>query len=65
MGIFKILKNRASRSIFGISAIKKMAKILHFCKFFHFDLNLDYHKIKTRTNFENPNSKSLDLHLIM
>ena len=65
MGIFKILKNKASRSIFWISAIKKMAKILHFCEFFHFYLTLDYHKIRTRTNFENPNGKSLDLHLIM
>ena len=26
---------------------------------------LDHYKIKTRTNFENPNGKSLDPHLIM
>ena len=65
VGIFKILKNKASRSIFWISAIKKMAKIWHFCEFFHFYPTLDYHKIRTRTNFENPNGKNLDLHLIM
>ena len=65
VGIFKILKNKASRSIFWISAIKKMAKIWNFCEFFHFYPTLDYHKIRTRTNFENPNGKNLDLHLIM
>ena len=65
MEIFQILKNKASRSIFWISAIKKMAKIWHFCEFFHFYPTLDYHKIRTRTNFENPNGKNLDLHLIM
>ena len=63
-GIFKILKNKASRSICWISAIKEMAKIWHFCEFFHFYPTLDHHKIRTRTDFENPNSKSLDLHLI-
>ena len=42
-----------------------MAKIWHFCEFSHFYPTLDYHKIRTRTNFENPNGKSLDLHLIM
>ena len=26
---------------------------------------LDYYEIRTRTNFENPNGESLDLHLIM
>ena len=41
-----------------ISAIKKMTKIWHFPI-------LDYYKIRTRANFENPNGKSLDLHLIM
>ena len=65
MGIFQILKNKASRSIFWISAIKKTEKIWHFCEFFHFYPTLDYHKIRTRTNFENPNGKNLDLHLIM
>ena len=40
-----------------------MARIWHF--FFHFYPILDYYKIRTRTNFENPNCKSLDLHLIM
>ena len=65
VGIFQILKNKASRSIFWISAIKKTEKIWHFCDFFHFYPTLDYHKIRTRTNFENPNGKNLDLHLIM
>ena len=65
MGIFQILKNKVSRSIFWIWAIKKTEKIWHFCEFFHFYPTLDYHKIRTRTNFENPNGKNLDLHLIM
>ena len=42
-----------------------MAKIWHFCEFFHFYSILNYHEIRTRTNFEIPNCKSLDLHLIM
>ena len=65
MGIFQILKNKVSRSIFWISAIKKTSKIWDFLEFFHFYPTLDYHKIRTRTNFENPNGKNLDLHLIM
>ena len=42
-----------------------MAKFWHFRDFFNFYLILDYYKIRTRTDFENPNGKSLDLHLIM
>ena len=42
-----------------------MAKIWPFRDFFNFYLILDYYKIRTKTNFENPNGKSLDLHLIM
>ena len=42
-----------------------MAKIWHFSEFFHFYPTLDYYKIRTRTDFENPNRKRLDLHLIM
>ena len=34
-------------------------EILHFCPM------LDYYKIVTRTNFENPCGKALDLHLMM
>ena len=52
-------------SMFWISAIKKTEKIWHFCEFFHYYPTLDYHKIRTRTNFENSNGKNLDLHLIM
>ena len=37
----------------------KMARIFPFYPI------LDYYKIRTRTNFENPKSKSLDAHLIM
>ena len=65
MGIFKILEIKTFRSILWISAIKKMARIWHFHEFFHFYPMLDYNKIRTRTNFKNPNGKSLDLHLIM
>ena len=32
---------------------------------FYFYPILDYYKIRTRTNFENPNGKSLDVHLII
>ena len=42
-----------------------MARIWHFREFFHFYPVLDYYKLRTRSNFENPNGKSLDLHLIM
>ena len=42
-----------------------MAKIWHFRDFFNFYQILDYYKIRTRTNFENPKGKSLDLHLII
>ena len=42
-----------------------MARIWHFREFFHFYPILGYHKIRTRTKFENPYGKSLDLHLIM
>ena len=42
-----------------------MAKIWHFCEFFHFYPTLDYYKMRTRTDFENPNGKSVDLHLTM
>ena len=41
-----------------------MAKIFRDF-FFNFYLILDYYKIRTRVNFESPNRKSLDLHLIM
>ena len=65
VGILKILKNKASKVNFLHSAIKKMVKIWHYCEFFHFYPTLDCHKIRTRTDFENPNGKSLDLHLIL
>ena len=39
----------------------KMAKNEKFLEIFHFYSNLDYYKIRTRTNFENNNSKSLNL----
>ena len=32
---------------------------------FNFYPILDYYKIRTRANFENPNEKSSDLHLLM
>ena len=35
-----------------------MTKICHFREFFHFYPVLDYYKIRTRTNLENPNGKS-------
>ena len=35
MGVFKILKNKVSKSILWLSPITKMAKIWHFLKFFH------------------------------
>ena len=38
---------------------------LAFLRIFQFSLILDHYKIRTKTNFENPNGKSLDLHLIM
>ena len=56
---------KASRSILWISAIMKIAKIWHFCKFFNFYPILNNYKIRTGKNFENPNGKTLDLHLIM
>ena len=65
MGIFKIPKNKASRSILRISMITKIAKICHFRENFNFYPNLDFYVIRTRRNFENPNSKSLDPRLIM
>ena len=65
IGFFKILKNNAFRSIFLISVISKTAKNWHFCQIFSFYPILDYHEIKTWISFENPNGKSLDLHLIM
>ena len=43
----------------------KTAKIWRFCEIFDFYPILDCHKIRTRTDFENHNGKSLDLHLIM
>ena len=43
----------------------KIVRIWHFSGFFHFSPILDYYKIRTRTNFENLNGKSLDLHLVM
>ena len=46
-----------------ILEIKKMAKIGHFRELLKSYPDLDYYKIRTRTNFENPNGKSLDLHL--
>ena len=36
----------------------------HFREFFHFYSILHYYKIRTKTNFQNPNG-SLDLHLTM
>ena len=42
-----------------------MGRIWHFREFFHFYPILDYYKIRTRTNFENPKGRSLDLHLMM
>ena len=46
-------------------AIKKMTKIWHFRELFNFYSILDHYKVRTRTNFENSNGKSLDLHLLM
>ena len=40
-------------------------KIWHSRELFNFYPILGYYKIRTRTNFENPNGKSLDLHLMM
>ena len=42
-----------------------MAKIWHLRDFFNFYLILDYYNIRTKTNFENLNGRSLDLHVIM
>ena len=64
MEIFNILKNKASRSILLFSAIKKKAKIWHFRELFNFYPVFDNYEIRTMANFENPNGKSLDLHLI-
>ena len=61
----KFWKNKASRLILWISAITTMLIILHFREFSHFYPILDYYKIRTGTNFTNPNGKSLDLHLVM
>ena len=58
-------KPKASRSILWISAMTKMTRIRHFRKLFNFNPILDYYRIRLRTNFENPNGKSSDLHLIM
>ena len=63
MGIFNILKNKASGSILRISGIVKMTKIWHFFELFNFQPMLDNYKIRTRTNFEN--RESLDPHLMM
>ena len=38
---------------------------LAFSRIFHVYPILDYYKIRTRTNFENPDGKSLDLHIII
>ena len=43
----------------------EMARIWHFREFFHFYPILDYYKIRTRTNFENPHGISSDLHLVI
>ena len=40
-------------------------KKLAYCEIFHFYPILDYYRIRTRENVENPDDKSLDLHLIM
>ena len=40
-----------------------MEKSYHVRKDSNFYQFLDYYKIRTWTNFENPNGKSLDLHL--
>ena len=37
----------------------------HILENFNFYTILDYCKIRTRTNFENRNGRSLDLHLLM
>ena len=56
-------KNKASRSILLILAITKMVKIWHFRELFNFYPILGYYKIITRKNFENPEGKSLKIHL--
>ena len=38
---------------------------LAFSRNFHFYPILDYYVIRTRTNFENPNGRSLDVRIIM
>ena len=63
MRIFKIQKNKASKSILFLN--QENGENLAFSQTFQFYPSLDYHKIRTRTNFENPNAKSLDLHLVM
>ena len=65
VGIFEILRSKVSRSCLWILAITKMAKNWHFCNLFNFYPILDYYKIKPKTNVENPDGKSLDLHLMM
>ena len=42
----------------------KMVEIWHFYKLFNFYPILDYYKIRTKRNFDKPNSKSLDLQLM-
>ena len=59
----KILKNETSRSI---SLISEFMKHDHETVVFSQILPLlDYHKINTGTNFENPQGKSLDLKVKM
>ena len=41
------------------------SQTFQFLPDFRFFYILDYSKIRTMTNFENPNGKSLDLYLIM
>ena len=68
-GISKIMKNedckRACRSTFLNFCDHESGKKLAFSQSFQFYSILNYHKTKTRTNFKNPNCKSLDRHLIM
>ena len=43
----------------------KNGENLAFSELFKLYPILDYSKIRIRTNFEDPNGKSLDLHIIM
>ena len=65
MGIFKILKIKLPGQFYEFQQSRIWRKFGNFVIFFNFYLILDYYKIRTRTNFENPDGKSLDLRLIM